>query len=96
MDEIRGSFNWDWDKVSEQLKEAKKDPSVKEVEEISRDEFLDCLDWMAVNDTDNFCKFIFLKRLAEIGMPEEALKNCADNPELLKELMKFALRLTKK
>lgn len=86
--------NFDWSQVKDKIAEMEK----KEGEErdgydvgISRDEFLEYLDWLRLNNNEGYYTVALSIQLAEIGLNESEIEWMVTHPDKLVKVMRHVL-----
>lgn len=86
--------NFDWSRVKDKIKEMEG----KEGDEkagydvgISRDEFLEYLDWLNLNDNEGYYKVALSIQLAEMGLNESEIEWLVAHPDELVKIMRRVL-----
>lgn len=86
--------NFDWTKVRENisiiLSGNDGDKSGIDVG-MSREEFLEYLDWLMVNHTEEYYKVILIKQLTEMGLEDDLVDYYVAHPEELGKIVKLFL-----
>lgn len=87
--------DFDWTQVKKRFEEmeGKKDgeKAVFDVG-ISRDEFLEYLDWLSQNDMEGFYKAVLGIQLAEMGFDEDQAETLVAHPDMLIKAMESIIK----
>lgn len=87
--------DFDWSQVKKRIAEMQE----KERDEksgydvgISRNEFLEYLDWLRQNDREGYYKAVLSIQLSEIGLDESQVETLVSHPDKLIKILKFIIK----
>lgn len=86
--------NFDWSQVKEKITEMEgKEGDEKAGHDvgISRDEFLEYMDWLNQNDKEGYYKAVLSIQLAELGLNENQIEALMAHPDELIKIIRLVL-----
>lgn len=83
---------FDWSQVIEKLEEMKEGDDVGQDMGISREEFLEYLDWLKETNKEEFYKAVLGIKLSEMGIDASQMETLVSHPDELLRIMEAVLQ----
>lgn len=84
---------FDWSQVKRKLEAMQEgDEKAGHGVGITREEFLEYLNWLRQNDNDGYYKAVLSMQLAEIGLNDSQIETLVSHPDELKKIVELVLR----